>query len=52
VALADKLVAGERELSFDAQLEDKRRKFGPDSQIVRQLEAWYSRYGKYLDQGD
>jgi hypothetical protein len=52
VALADKLVAGERELSFDAQLEDTRRKFGPDSQIVRQLEAWYSRYGKYLDQRD
>ena len=50
VALADKLTAGERELTFDALMEVKRRQFGPESEMVRRLESWRARYGKYVEE--
>jgi len=50
VALADELTAGERELTFDALIEVKRRQFGPESEMVRRLESWRARYGKYVEE--
>ena len=50
VALADKLTAGERELTFDELLEDKRRTFGAESEMVTRLESWRLLYGGYVEQ--